>query len=43
MTIAIAMFAAFYLTGLYLLVSALRQKPEWYEDENGNLHHVTNT
>lgn len=40
MAIAIAVFAAFYFTGVYLLVSSLSQKPEWFEDENGELHHL---
>ncbi|ATC65071.1 hypothetical protein CMV30_14490 [Nibricoccus aquaticus] len=40
MVIAIAVFAAFYFTGVYLLVSSLSQKPEWFEDENGDLHHM---
>jgi len=40
MVIAISVFAAFYFTGVYLLVTSLSQKPEWFEDENGNLHHL---
>lgn len=40
MVIAIAVCAAFYFTGLYLLVASLRQEPEWFEDENGDLHHL---
>lgn len=41
MAIAIAVFAASYLTGVYLLVSSLLRKPEWFEDENGDLHHFS--
>lgn len=40
MVIAIAVLAAFYFTGVYLLVSSLSQEPEWFEDENGELHHM---
>jgi hypothetical protein len=40
MVIAISVFAAFYFTGVYLLVTSLSQKPEWFEDENGELHHL---
>ncbi len=40
MVIAIAVLAAFYFTGVYLLVSSLSQEPEWFEDENGELHHL---
>jgi len=42
MAIALAVFVSFYLTGAYLLVSSLIQKPEWFEDENGEMHHVPN-
>jgi hypothetical protein len=42
MAIAIAVASAFYFTGVYLVVSSFLEKPEWFEDENGNLHHVTN-
>lgn len=40
MVIAIAVFTAFYLTGVYLLVASMAQKPEWFEDENGELHYL---
>jgi hypothetical protein len=40
MVIAIAVIAAFYLTGVFLLVSSLSRKPEWFEDEDGDLHHL---
>jgi hypothetical protein len=43
MVIAIAVLAAFYFTGVYLLVSSLSQEPEWFEDENGELHHLPRT
>ncbi len=42
MTIAIALFGFFYLGGVCLLIAAMTRKPEWFEDENGNLHHVIN-
>jgi len=41
MVIAIAVLSAFYFTGVYLLVSSLSQEPEWFEDENGELHHFS--
>lgn len=41
MTIAIAVGAAFYFTGVYLVVTSFMQKPEWFEDEEGNLHHCS--
>jgi hypothetical protein len=41
MVIAIAVLCAFYFTGVYLLVSSLSQEPEWFEDENGELHHFS--
>ena len=40
MVIAIAVITAFYFTGVYLLVSSMAQKPEWFEDENGDLHYL---
>jgi hypothetical protein len=40
MAIAIAALIAFYVTGVYLLVSSFTQKPEWFEDENGELHYL---
>ena len=40
MAITIALASGFYFTGVYLLVSSLRQKPEWFEDENGELHYL---
>ena len=40
MAIAIAVASAFYFTGVYLIVTSFMQKPEWFEDENGDLHHV---
>ena len=42
MVIAIAVITAFYFTGVYLLVTSLSQKPEWFEDENGDLHYLPN-
>ena len=40
MVIAIAVITAFYFTGVYLLVSSMACKPEWFEDENGELHYL---
>ena len=40
MVIAIAVITAFYFTGVYLLVSSMASKPEWFEDENGELHYL---
>jgi len=40
MAIAIAFLASFYITGVCLIVTALTEKPEWFEDENGELHYV---
>ncbi len=41
MALAIAVALAFYFTGVYLAVSSFMQKPEWFEDENGDLHHAS--
>jgi hypothetical protein len=38
--ITIAVFVSFYFTGVYLMVASFAQKPEWFEDENGDLHYV---
>jgi len=40
MAIAFAILAAFYITGVYLLVTSLTQNPEWFEDEQGELHYL---
>lgn len=40
MAITVAVFAAFYVTGVYLLVTSLSRNPEWFEDEEGVLHYV---
>lgn len=37
MVIAISVAAAFYFTGVYLLVTSLRRSPDWVLDENGDL------
>jgi len=39
MAIAIAFLASFYITGICLLVLALNDEFEWFEDENGELHY----
>lgn len=38
--ITIAVSVSFYLTGVCLMVASFVQKPEWFEDENGELHYV---
>jgi len=40
MAIAIAFFASFYITGVCLVVLALTDKPDWFEDEYGELHYM---
>ena len=40
MTIAIALLASFYITGVCLLVMALTAEPEWFEGEDGELYYV---
>ncbi len=43
MAIAIAFLASLYITGFCLLVLALNDKFEWFEDENGELHYQQTT
>ena len=40
MAIAIAFLASIYLTGVCLIVLALNDEPDWFEDEYGELHYV---
>jgi hypothetical protein len=40
MAIAIAVLLSFYVTGVYLVVASMIQNPEWFEDEDGQLHYV---
>ena len=41
MFVLIAALAAFYVTGLYLVVSSMLCKYQWTEDENGQLHYTS--
>ncbi|MFT3782418.1 MAG: hypothetical protein QM790_10430 [Nibricoccus sp.] len=40
MAILFATFVAFYFTGVYLVVTSLVGTPEWFEDEEGQLHYL---
>ncbi len=39
MAITLAVLAVVYITGTYLVVSSFTKKPEWFEDEQGELHY----
>ncbi|MDX2187893.1 MAG: hypothetical protein SFV32_13240 [Opitutaceae bacterium] len=41
MTIAFAMFVAFYLTGVYLVLSSLAHQSEYVVEENGDFRQLT--